>query len=171
MAARRKAEPSWVDELFDLLVVAPVWTGAVAAGVIFAVFRWGAPALLKAAAGGDEFGDTVAGTLAMLSSRAAPLAAGVVVAIWLAALVAKAVRSKPRPSANTPPPAARSEPSATTVAATKQPRAAPAPPQAVTCPTCNAPMVRRTARSGPHAGKAFMGCSRYPACRRIRQVD
>jgi restriction system protein len=38
------------------------------------------------------------------------------------------------------------------------------------CPTCNAPMVRRVARRGENSGGAFLGCSRYPACRRTRQI-
>jgi restriction system protein len=33
------------------------------------------------------------------------------------------------------------------------------------CPGCGGPMVRRTARRGPHAGEEFFGCERFPACR------
>jgi restriction system protein len=36
-----------------------------------------------------------------------------------------------------------------------------------TCPRCGSRMVRRLAEQGPHAGEAFFGCSRYPACRGI----
>ena len=36
------------------------------------------------------------------------------------------------------------------------------------CPVCGSPMVRREAKRGANAGKAFYGCSRYPACRGIR---
>lgn len=46
----------------------------------------------------------------------------------------------------------------------QQPRA-PAQPAGVTCPSCGAPMVRRTARRGYRRGKQFWGCSRYPTCR------
>src|SRR5665213_1359666 len=35
------------------------------------------------------------------------------------------------------------------------------------CPACGAPMIRRTARQGSHAGSQFFGCSRFPACRGI----
>ncbi len=35
----------------------------------------------------------------------------------------------------------------------------------VVCPKCGAPMVLRTARRGPYAGKKFYGCSRYPRCK------
>ena len=38
---------------------------------------------------------------------------------------------------------------------------------AVSCPRCGAPMRRRTARSGPHAGSSFWGCSTYPRCNAI----
>jgi four helix bundle suffix protein len=39
------------------------------------------------------------------------------------------------------------------------------------CPKCGKPMRQRTARQGPHAGKAFWGCTGYPECRGTRPVD
>ncbi len=39
------------------------------------------------------------------------------------------------------------------------------------CPACGKPMLRRTARQGPRAGKPFWGCSAYPACRGTRPVE
>lgn len=39
------------------------------------------------------------------------------------------------------------------------------------CPKCGAPMVKRTAKKGPRAGKPFYGCSRYPDCRFIVNVE
>lgn len=36
------------------------------------------------------------------------------------------------------------------------------------CPKCGNSMVRRTAKSGAHAGNSFWGCSQYPACRGVR---
>ena len=41
---------------------------------------------------------------------------------------------------------------------------------AVLCPMCNGPMVRRTARRGARAGRPFWGCSRYPSCRGTRPI-
>lgn len=38
------------------------------------------------------------------------------------------------------------------------------------CPTCQAKMVRRTARRGANAGGQFWGCVEYPQCRGIRSV-
>ncbi len=38
-----------------------------------------------------------------------------------------------------------------------------------TCDRCGAPMIRRIARSGVHAGNAFFGCTRFPACRNIHR--
>ena len=38
------------------------------------------------------------------------------------------------------------------------------------CPKCGEALVLRTARRGPNAGKAFMGCSGYPRCRFTRPV-
>lgn len=40
--------------------------------------------------------------------------------------------------------------------------------EAPACPKCSSPMVERTAKSGSNAGKKFWGCSRFPACRGIR---
>lgn len=39
------------------------------------------------------------------------------------------------------------------------------------CPKCGASMVKRTAKKGPRAGKTFYGCSRYPDCRFIINVE
>jgi len=36
------------------------------------------------------------------------------------------------------------------------------------CPKCGAPMAIRTARTGPNAGSKFYGCTKFPACRGIR---
>lgn len=38
------------------------------------------------------------------------------------------------------------------------------------CPRCGASMVQRMAKRGTNAGRSFMGCSRYPECRGIRDV-
>jgi restriction system protein len=39
----------------------------------------------------------------------------------------------------------------------------------VTCPVCDAPMVKRVAKRGPNAGNEFWGCSKFPECRGVRQ--
>jgi hypothetical protein len=39
-----------------------------------------------------------------------------------------------------------------------------------TCGRCGNPLVLRTARSGSNAGKQFLGCSRYPSCRYVREL-
>jgi restriction system protein len=33
------------------------------------------------------------------------------------------------------------------------------------CPICSQPMILRTARQGPKAGRSFWGCARYPECK------
>lgn len=38
------------------------------------------------------------------------------------------------------------------------------------CPSCSSPMVARTAKSGTNAGRQFLGCSRYPKCKGIRDL-
>jgi four helix bundle suffix protein len=46
-----------------------------------------------------------------------------------------------------------------------------ATPRAPQCPQCGKPMRLRTARVGKHVGRSFWGCSGYPECRGIREVD
>jgi restriction system protein len=48
---------------------------------------------------------------------------------------------------------------------------APAASHAAGCPRCGSPMVRRVAKRGANAGRAFFGCSRYPDCRGTVAVD
>ena len=39
------------------------------------------------------------------------------------------------------------------------------------CPSCGAPMIKRIAKRGARAGKSFYGCSRYPDCRFIINIE
>jgi four helix bundle suffix protein len=39
------------------------------------------------------------------------------------------------------------------------------------CPECGKPMRQRTARSGQNAGHPFWGCTGYPACKGVRNVE
>ena len=41
----------------------------------------------------------------------------------------------------------------------------------VVCPTCASAMVRRVAKKGGNAGKAFWGCTGYPACKGTRPIS
>ena len=41
-------------------------------------------------------------------------------------------------------------------------------PTAITCPDCGWAMIKRRNR---RTGEAFLGCSRFPACRGTRQID
>ncbi|PKO79064.1 MAG: restriction endonuclease [Betaproteobacteria bacterium HGW-Betaproteobacteria-15] len=48
----------------------------------------------------------------------------------------------------------------------------PAPSaQALACPLCAKPMVRRTAKRGASAGNEFWGCTGYPNCRGTRPIN
>lgn len=38
------------------------------------------------------------------------------------------------------------------------------------CPQCGSGMVRRTAKRGANSGQDFWGCSKYPACRGVRDI-
>jgi hypothetical protein len=39
------------------------------------------------------------------------------------------------------------------------------------CPKCQTPFVLRAARSGKNIGKQFYGCSNYPKCREILEIE
>jgi four helix bundle suffix protein len=39
------------------------------------------------------------------------------------------------------------------------------------CPDCGKPMTRRTAKSGKNAGKVFWGCTGFPDCKGVREVE
>jgi very-short-patch-repair endonuclease len=39
------------------------------------------------------------------------------------------------------------------------------------CPTCDSPMIFRTASTGPKKGSSFYGCSNYPRCRAIVPIE
>lgn len=52
----------------------------------------------------------------------------------------------------------------------QQPAAKPQATTKVVCPQCAASMVKRTARKGGNAGGEFWGCSKFPACRGVRQI-
>lgn len=41
---------------------------------------------------------------------------------------------------------------------------------APSCPQCAKAMVRRSAKTGKHAGQAFWGCAAYPSCKGIRPL-
>lgn len=43
--------------------------------------------------------------------------------------------------------------------------------QALGCPLCSKPMVRRTAKRGANAGGDFLGCTGFPACRGTRPIN
>ncbi|ALG67588.2 NERD domain-containing protein [Beggiatoa leptomitoformis] len=38
------------------------------------------------------------------------------------------------------------------------------------CPQCGAKLTLRTAKTGSHRGQQFLGCSRYPTCRYIKNL-
>ncbi|MFA5072960.1 MAG: four helix bundle suffix domain-containing protein [Nitrospirota bacterium] len=44
-------------------------------------------------------------------------------------------------------------------------------PSAPDCPLCKKPMSLRTAKKGKNAGSQFWGCSAYPECKGIRNLD
>ena len=53
----------------------------------------------------------------------------------------------------------------------KEENAGPAETAAILCPKCGAVMVKRKASKGPNNGKEFYGCSNYPKCRCIINIQ
>lgn len=43
--------------------------------------------------------------------------------------------------------------------------------EAPACPECGAPMARLRAKSGKNAGRTFWGCSKFPDCKGLRELD
>lgn len=39
------------------------------------------------------------------------------------------------------------------------------------CPKCSSPLVTRTAKKGPNAGKQFLACSAYPKCKHVEDIS
>jgi restriction system protein len=78
----------------------------------------------------------------------------------LAGMIRAAARSRERGSAA----------SEVTTVPNVQVRKGVAPQQSVApkCPKCGEDMVKRIAKQGSNAGKAFWGCRAYPQCRGIR---
>jgi len=54
---------------------------------------------------------------------------------------------------------------------TRPPATAPAAAADPVCPRCGGAMIKRLARQGANAGKAFWGCGAYPQCRGLRAID
>jgi len=50
-------------------------------------------------------------------------------------------------------------------------KTSPRPEEPPTCPRCGSPMVLRKASKGKNAGNSFWGCSTYPKCRGIINID
>ena len=50
-------------------------------------------------------------------------------------------------------------------------KTATTPDDAPACPVCGKPMCKRAAKTGPHAGEPFWGCTDYPNCKATRPVE
>ncbi|MDF1485365.1 restriction endonuclease [Ramlibacter sp. H39-3-26] len=55
--------------------------------------------------------------------------------------------------------------------ATSVPASEPSAVAEPACPRCGGAMVKRVAKQGANAGKAFWGCSSYPQCRGVRAIE
>lgn len=84
-----------IDELFDVLMDAPIWVGPALSAVTYAVFAWLAPTAITAGLSPTELGVSLAESLAPLARQFAPVFAGVVLLIWALARIKRRIeRSK-----------------------------------------------------------------------------
>lgn len=162
MGRRRNSEPAVLDDLLEWFQILPIWAGPTVAFVVFAALYWFLPWIWAPNAHTTDVAKPLYGSIATVSPVIAPIAAGLVLMVWLIAELSKwanrvkAAQSPPPPPAKTPPPLPKP--------AGKPDSINPA------CPDCGATMVLRTARKGTNAGSQFWGCSTYPACRSTLQV-
>jgi restriction system protein len=63
------------------------------------------------------------------------------------------------------------QPQATTTTAQRTHQSAPAATADPSCPKCGSAMVKRTAKQGANIGKAFWGCTSFPQCRGVTQIN
>ena len=52
-----------------------------------------------------------------------------------------------------------------------KPSTPPAESDSPPCPKCGSEMILRTAKRGDRKGKQFYGCSKYPKCRKMINID
>lgn len=154
MAGRRRK--TGAEEFLDFLAESPWWMGLVCAAAVFVFLWFVVPAIARAGPSPDEVAGRVGTPILILISKGIAWPVAVIVA--LAGLFAKSVRFLVGPD----------EPQKRRDRPRRAGRGRSAPPG---CPLCNAPMVRKTARRGRHAGEPFWGCSRYPGCTGKRAVD
>jgi hypothetical protein len=155
MAGRRRK--SGGEEFLDFLAASPWWMGLVCAVVAFVFLWFVVPAVVQAGPSPDEVSHRPATDLLSMLSRGLAWPAAVMIA--LLGLVAKGVRFLIGEADSTP----------TGKDGTR--RSGGDDPATTACPQCHAPMVRKTARRGRHAGEPFWSCSRFPQCRGKRAMD
>lgn len=94
MPRSRRKEIGFVDELFDLLLVVPIWVGPLVAGVVFVLLRWVIPAVFGGSAGAQNMTSSAVGTLSMFAFKGAPWAGAGVLLIWIGAEIKKLLNGR-----------------------------------------------------------------------------
>lgn len=89
MARRASQKTSVLDDLYEMLLVAPVWLGPILACAVFAGLQWLLPWALTPSDTKDVMKKTFFGVFGTFSVKAAPWGASLVLAIWLFALIGK----------------------------------------------------------------------------------
>lgn len=94
MPRSRRNEPSLFEDLFQFLREVPIWVGPILAVIVFAVLRWVIPLILAILLSDNEVADVSLSVFSRVSIGAAPLFAGAVLMVWIAAEVKKLVDGK-----------------------------------------------------------------------------
>lgn len=81
---RRGEDESFVDVLFDFLMVCPWWVGLALAPVVYGLMGWLLPWLLLTLVGGTQHGTALLGAFANLLRMLAPWLGGAVLFVWVA---------------------------------------------------------------------------------------
>ncbi len=92
MPRSRRKESSMAEDLFDMLLVLPVWAGPVLAMFVFVLLHWVVPAAIGRSA---EPGSTTGGAFtvfATVAAGAAPWVSAGVLLMWIGAEIKKRVR-------------------------------------------------------------------------------
>ncbi|MBX3405105.1 MAG: restriction endonuclease [Phycisphaeraceae bacterium] len=94
MGRSRRTESGFVDVLFDLLLVVPIWVGPALAAVVFVLLRWVVPAALGGSVGAQNMTSSAVGTLSMFAFNCAPWAGAAVLLIWVGAEIKKRLNGR-----------------------------------------------------------------------------
>ncbi|MBM79446.1 MAG: hypothetical protein CMJ78_02480 [Planctomycetaceae bacterium] len=85
----RRRKPEFLQVLYDLFRLTPIWVGPVVAACSYGLIRWGVPALFEPAFPEEAANRTFNHIVSNLAPMVAPYVGGLVLFVWLFALFDK----------------------------------------------------------------------------------